>query len=150
MKKQGLNAALYAVALILGFALLAGAVDEITTMNQLGVSKGYLTVTKGVDAKATMYGNAYDQKVTTFDTTTNWITVSSSISTVGVAFVRNLTTNCNAVVTATFELYPGESLMGRLLNTNITVYAKTNGVPYQATNNPSATSVNVESIILAQ
>lgn len=146
--KTRLLTALLAVTIC---SLLAFGADEIMTMNQLSVTKGYLAVNKGVDSKATMHGNAYDQKVTRFDTNeANTISVSATITTAGVAFVRNLTTNCNAVVTASFELYPGESLMGRLLTTNVIVYAKTNGVPGVTTNNPAAVVVDVESIILAQ
>ena len=136
------------VALVL-IAVGIRAADEISMMQQFGVTKGYLSVSKGVDSLATMYGDAYDQKVTRFDTNElNTITVSPTITTAGVAFVRNLSTNCNAVVVASFELYPGETLMGRLLTTNIVVYAKTNGVPGLTT--VPAEAVNVESIILAQ
>lgn len=131
-------------------AMAVMAADEIGTMFQLSLNKGYLFVAKGVDVKATMYGNSYDQKVSTFTTGAAPIAVSSSISTAGVMFARNISTNCNAVVTATFELYPGECLQGRLLTTNVTVYAKTNGVPGVTTNMLAGTTVDVESIILAQ
>lgn len=150
---------------VAAFAACAFGADEITMMNQLSLSKGYLSLSKGVDAKATMYGASYDQRVTTFDTNSaNRLAVSSSVATGGVAFIRNLTTNCYAIVTATFELFPGETVMGRLLNTNVTVYASTNlmlGVSYGVLTNVSGsvtniytntlpTAVSVESIILAQ
>lgn len=153
------------VALAVFSVLLAFAADEITTMNQLSVTKGYLSVSKGVDSKATMYGNAYDQKVTTFDTNElNVLTVSSTITTAGVGYVRNMSTNCAAIVTASFQLMPGETVMGRLLSTNVTIYCSTNnalGIAYGIITNVSGsttniytntlpTTVDVESILIAQ
>ena len=130
-------------------ATAAFAADEITTVYQLNVSKGYLSINKGVDAKETLHGSAYDQKVATYDTNElNRLSVASGITTAGVFFARNLSSNCNAIVTATFELYPGASVMGRLLSTNVAIYASTNLVPGYT--NAIGTAVDVESLILAQ
>jgi hypothetical protein len=160
MKTQLLMAAIAAAV-----SMTAFGVDEITAMNQLNVNKGYLSIAKRVESKETLYGAVYEQKVTAFDTNaSNKLALSPSITTPGVAFLRNLTTNCSAVVTATFELFPGETVMGRLLSTNVSVYASTNpliGVTYGVITNVSGittniwtntlpTSVTVESLILAQ
>ena len=127
-----------AATLIALFSHTAFAADEISMGFMLQAQKGYLSVSKSIQAlKTTMTGASYDQGIAAYTSSTP-VTVSADVGTQGVAIFRNTSTSDCAVVTATFLLAPGQAVMGPLHTNVVTIAPYTNS------------SVSVERLILSK
>jgi hypothetical protein len=135
MKSIRFLLAVAASALVAGFLMIlaAGAADEITLSYQLTVEKGNLSFSRNVQAQTvTMTGDSVSYQVQSVGTNVSTLlTFGADVSTCGVFFVRNQSTNLYvrigpATNTWLFNLPPGKCAMGHLGTNQLYALAQTN------------------------